>query len=354
MILKINDRIRNRKVDFWNTFNLSLRYDSVASVFSFTGYFNHENPEHKDLFCIGHYHTCTLEHNGELLLTGYILSENFKSASKRTGIPISGYSLPGVLEDCQIGLPNYPLQYDGLSLNQIAGKLIQPFGIKMVVDPAVATEMDKVYEKTTAKESQTIKDYLTELATQRNVIITHNAKGQLLFTRARAKQAPIYNYGEAGGVPFREMELTFNGQGMHSHIHVVKQADSDGGNAGEETVQNPYVPYVYRPKVIVQNSGDDIDTQQVAKNALADELKNLSLKITMDRWEIDGKIIKPNSLITVLNPEVYLYKKTTWFIEQVDLKGDEKELTATLTCVLPEVYSGETPEYIFKGINQHG
>lgn len=352
MILRINDRIRNRKVDFWNQFSLTLRYDSMASAFSFTGYFNPDNPEHKDLYCIGHYHLATVEHNDELLLTGYILNQGFTDAPKKEPVTIAGYSLPGVLEDCEFP-PKVPLQSDGLSLRQIAEKIITPFGLKMIVDPSVSALMDKVYEKSSAGETQKIKDYLTKLSAQRNVIISHTTKGNILFTKAKPKQQPILNYGEVGGAPFTSMELTFNGQAMHSHITVMKQPDKDGGNAGESTIRNPYAPFVYRPTTVIQNSGDDNDTDQAARNILSAELKNMVLKITTDRWEVDGKIIKPNNLITVINPKVYLYKKSTWFIESIDFKGDNKSTVATLNCVLPEVYSGETPKYLFEGINLH-
>jgi prophage tail gpP-like protein len=352
MILKINDRLRNRTVDFFQRFNISLRYDSVASTFAFNGYFNPDNIEHKELYCIGHYHLCTLEHDGELLVTGYMLSENLKDTSNSQPVSVGGYSLPGVLEDCQIPR-SIALQSDGLSLREISQKLTAPFKLKTIIDPSVSAKMNEVYEKTTAKESETIKSYLTELATQKNIIITHTPKGELYYTRAKTKQTPILNYG-GDGIPCPEMGLSFNGQAMHSHITVVKQASvRSGGNSGESEVRNPYVPYVYRPRVVLQNSGDDIDTEQAAKNILASELKNLKLTITTDRWQIDGKVIKPNNLITVLNPKVYLYKRTTWFIEQVDLQGDNTSTTATLTCVLPEVYSGETPKYIFSGINLH-
>lgn len=351
MILKINDRIRNRKVEFFNKFNLGLRYDSVASSFSFNFFFDPENNEHKELACIGHYHIATLEHNGELLLTGYIISEAFNSSSVKQLVSFGGYSLPGVLEDCEIPTSLYPLQSDGLSLSEIARKLLKPFGLKMVVDPSVSSRMNKVYEKTTAKESQGIKSYLAELATQKNIIITHNEKGELLFTTAKTKQTPIMHFDKSlVGTTF---SLSFNGQGMHSHITVMKQADSGGGNAGESTIRNPYVPFVYRPKVIVQSSGDDNDTAQAAKNALAAELKGLVITITTDRWEIDGKIIKPNTIISITNPEIYIYKKVNLFVEAVEYSGDNTQTVATLTCVLPEVYSGETPEYIFEGINLH-
>lgn len=362
MILKINDRIRNRQVKYFNQFNLSLKYDAVGSAFAFQFYFNPDNQEHKELACIGHFHECTVEHNGELLLTGVILSEAFKSGPVREMVPISGYSLPGVLEDCEIPPSVYPLQNDGLSLKQIAEKLIEPFKLKMSVDTSVAAKMNAKYETTTAKESQSVKSYLTELAAQKNIIISHNEKGELLFTSAKTNRQPIATFKEEARETFSVegksistgMDLSFNGQAMHSHITVMKQADSDGGNAGESTVRNPFViGSVYRPRVIVQNSGDDNDTEQAAKNALAAELKNLKLTIRTARWEIDGKIIKPNNIISVTNPEIYLYKESKWFVESIDFVGDNTKTIATLNCVLPCVYDGTTPEYLFKGINLH-
>lgn len=351
MNLRINDRIRNRDVEFFSGFNVSLRYDAVASSFAFSFLFNPDNKEHKEMACVSHYHIATLEHNGETLLTGYILSQGFNNTSKKELCGFSGYSLPGVLEDCNIPLSAYPLQNDGLTLREIAQKLISPFGLSMIVDSAVASKMDEVFDKTTAQATESIKSYLTQLAEQKNIVVSHTPQGALLFTQAKTSQKPILNFD--GGIPFTSMNLTFNGQAMHSDITVMKQADSDGGNAGESTVKNPYVPYVFRPKVVIQNSGTDNDTEQAAKNILASELRNLTLTIVTDRWEVNGKIIKPNNIISVINPEVYLYKKTDWFIEQIDFVGDAKKTTATLKCVLPEVYNNQTPKYIFEGINTH-
>lgn len=351
MILKINDRIRNRKVQYFDKFNLNLKYDSMGSTFDFSMYYNPDNPEQKDMLCVGHDHIATLEHNGQLLLTGYILSQVFNDGEKKELAQLGGYSLPGVLEDCQISPDSYPLQNDGLTLREITRKLIAPFGLQMVVAGNVSAEMDKAYEKTTAEPTQTIKDYICSLASQRNIIVTHNEKGHLIFTKANVDQMPILNYD--GQIPFTKMSLQFNGQGMHSHIWVIKQADSKGGNAGQSMVRNPYVPFVYRPLVAIQNSGDDVDTEEAAKNILAGELQNLRLVIESDRWDIQGKVIVPNKLITVKNDDIYLFKKSTWFIEQVDYVGSEAAQTLKMTCCLPEVYSGRTPTYLFKGINLH-
>lgn len=356
MELRINDRIRTRKLEYFNQYRLELAYNAFASTFSFNGYYNPQNKEHKELYCIGHYHIAYLEHGGELILTGNVVSEGFADAAKKQMAKFAGYSLPGILEDCQIPPSLYPLQSDGLTLREITSKLIKPFGISMAVDSSVAAAMDEAYEKTTAEPTQSIKEYLTELAAQKNIVISHTAKGNLLFTKANTSKTPIlhFNSTRSDTIPFDKMELMYDGRGMHSHIHVIKQASKDGGNAGESEIRNPYVPFIYRPTVIIQSSGTDNDTDKVARMALAAELKNLKLVITTDRWEThDGKIIKPNNNITVVNPEIYLFKKSTWFIESISFEGDERKTVATLTCVLPEVYNNRTPEYMFKGINLH-
>lgn len=327
----------------------------MASTFSFSYYFDPDNAEHKELSCIGHYHECTVEHNEETLVTGQILSINMNSSPVREMVSIGGYALPGVLEDSDIP-PDMPLQTEGLSLKEIAQQLCTRFNLKMEVADSVAAAMNGVFETSTAKDGQNIKSYLTQLAAQKDIVISHTTAGALLFTKAETNKTPLLDFDfSAGTTPGTTMNLNFNGQAMHSHITVRKQADADGGNEGESTVRNPYVypKAVYRPRVITQSSGTDVDTDKAARQALAAELKNIKLTIATDRWEVDGKIIKPNNTVTVINPEIYLYNKTTWFIEQIEFKGDEKETTAVLTCVLPEVYNGKTPVYLFSGVNLH-
>ncbi len=343
MELKINNIV----FKYFNNFSLLLKFDSVASAFSCSFYFNPDNDQHKELLKPGQYADCSISHNDELLISGKILSQNFKSGSRRMLVEIGGYSYPGVLENCQIPVSLYPLQSDNLTLKEITDKLLKPFGLSYEVDSVVSSEMDKKIPKTTAKESQTIKAYLSELAAQRNIVITHTPEGALYFTRTNTNQSRVLDIDSVNGtIPVPEMGFTFNGANMHSEITVMKQASSEGGNAGESTIENPYVG-AYRPKVMIQNSGDDNDTEAAGKTALASELKNIKLIVKTDRWVVNGSILKPNNLISVRKPELYLYNKTDFFIESVQYIGNSKGLTATLTCVLPEVYNGETPKSIF-------
>lgn len=360
MILKIFDRFKVRQVTKFNSFRLSLGYDQFGSTFSFSFYFEPDNPEHKELACVSHYHDCVIEHNGEILITGFALAQGFTYESTKQLATISGYSKPGFFEDCQIPPDVWPLQSDGLSLLQIAQKVTSKwdnstkYKIGIIVDDLVSERINKAFKKSTASETSTIAEYLRELAQQKQIIISHDEKGNLLFTQAKTEQDPIMSFDFTKGmIPATRLIHNFNGQSMHSHITVVKQASTDGGNAGEYTIRNPYVPTVYRPKVVTQSSGDDIDTEEVALRELSKEWEGLTLSIETDRWEIDGKIIKPNSIIEIIAPELYIYTKSKFFVRSIDFEGTEEKTTATLNCVIPEVVNGKMAKSIFEGINMH-
>lgn len=359
LVMKIYDRFRNRKVEYFNEFKFNLVHDAVGSTFSFSFYFDPFDVELKELSCVTHFHEVTLEYNDELFLTGVLTSQNFTQTATKTLASFGGYSKPGVLEDCQIPPSIYPLQSNGLNLQQIASKLIRPFhknyGLKMEIDPSVQSKMNGSFKKTTATATQTIKDYLVTLATQKDIIVSHNEKGELYFTKAKTKQEPLFELDTTKGtIPGTEISMSYNGQAMHSHITVQKSASMDGGNSGSYTLRNPYViGSVYRPSVKSQSSGTDNDTKSATRRALGDELRNVKLTIKTDRWIVDGKIIKPNNLISVYAPELYLYYKKDWFIESINFDGNNQKTIATINCVLPEVYNDDKVVSVFRNINLH-
>ena len=325
-----------------------LRYDSVASVFNFKFYFDPKNQEHAELFAVSHFHEAILEHNNETLVTGFMLSSKFNYKPTKELTQIGGYSKSGVLEDSNIPPNLYPLQVDGLTLAQIANKLCAPFGFKVVVDSSVSDKMNKKIKTTTFESTETIKEVLTKLCVQRKIIMTHNEFGDLVFTKVKTDKQPLITFTK--GVPGTEMELMFDGQKLHSDITVMRESSTDGGNAGEYTISNPFVPvaYTYRPKTVTQSSGDETTVKEYAEQILANEIKSaIVLTIKTDRWEIDGKIIKPNNIINVFAPELFIYKETQWFIEEITFEGNESRTVATLKCVLPCCYDGTKPKNVF-------
>lgn len=343
MILKVG----SKKIDKFNSIDISLKYDSVASTFAFSFYY--DPSINTPIGKIGNYSRCTIEDDGEVLITGTILSPSYQDGSIKSLTGISGYSVTGVIEDCEIPIKSYPLQSDGKTLKEITEALLKPFGISLVIDQGknfteIIDKANDVIPTSTAEASQSVKSYIATLASQKNIVVSHTIGGSLRFTRAYASGKSKYNF--ESGQPNVSISVVFSGQPMHSEITVIKQADIDGGNSGEATVKNPYVN-TYRPKVIIQTSGSDIDSLQAAKNALADELKNIKVIVTiggLTEWRYSGNKIRPNTLIDIVAPHCRINKKTQFFVEEVQLIENSSDgQMAILTCVVPECHNGQTP-----------
>jgi len=342
--LTISDRSKRRTIDFFSEFSIEMRFDSVGSTFSFSFYYNPDNPDHVFMAQVGKYQVVRFYRADELLITGLVLSQSFSSSSEPTLISFSGYSVPGVLEDSSIPIDSYPLQYDGLSLKEITEKLLRPFDIDLEIDPLVMADSNKRYKETAASETQTVSDYICSLAKQRDIVVSNTNTGKLLFTKIK-DSAPVLRFGtDLIGTSY---SLTFDGQAMSHPIVVLKQADDEEGNSSQYILNNPYVPADtkhYRPKTIIQTSGDDTNTEKVAINELKSELKSIKVVIYTDRWLVKGEVIKPNRIIEIQNKDLYLFKYSRWFIESVELNADVEKTIAKLTCVLPDVYNLEVPK----------
>lgn len=341
MILKIG----NKKAEHYNDFALTMSFDSVASAFSFSYFFDPTNSEHREMFKPGSFKDATVEHEGDLLVTGNIISTSFASSASQELVRVAGYSKTGVIEDCEIPVSAYPLQSNGLTLRQITEKVTNPFGLKVLIDPAVTSKVNAKYIGSTAGDNQSVKQYLSDICNQKNVRISHDQHGNIILTEPKTNQQPLYDF--TTGMPWVQMSLDFDGQRMHGDITMQKQANKRGGNSGRSSIKNPYVAAGFRPKVVRQTSGSTVDTERACRTILSDELKGIQLKIEIQGWKLDGKIVKPNSIVTVTNPDLFLFKKTKFFIESVEYRGDSMQDTATLHCVLPEVYGSGTPINIF-------
>jgi hypothetical protein len=376
MEIKIDDTV----IQYWTDLELNIRYDSLVSDFAVSIYFEPTDKKHQQLFKPLSYRTCTISDNGRRLLTGTVLSHSFVDGAETQLLRISGYSKTGVLEDSDIAGEN-AIQWNSSNLGEIANELIKPFGLKVLVDPSVADVVNSDYNTEAAKDSQTIKEILSTLASQKNVILTHDEFGNVLFTKvkvgvesstvtlaagtvpppfsdavvgapeftATAVQQklyqPVFNFD--GTSPNVSMQLITNGQNMHNTITINKQADEYGGDARSTATEiNPYCK-PYRPRVNRQTSGKSVDTPFAARNALNIELKNITLSIKTSSWYLGGNIARVNTIVTAQSNRIFLYKKTAFFVEQVSYIGNAENQTANLTCVLPEAYSSDKPINIF-------
>lgn len=329
--------VGNRQHYFWSDFNITLNFNAIASTFNFKYLYDRDATLNTDVSQPLTYKQCVLTDNNERILTGVILSHGFNSFPIKKFSSISGYSKAGILSDITVPVDMYPLQFDGLTLLEITNKLASRFDIKVVVDDIVSTEMNQRIDEIELDPDKKIGEFLSKTASEKNIVLTHTDDGNLLFTRAKTDQKSIYDFGVDTEAISKTLKV--NGQKMFSQVTAMAESEDEVSNASESTIQNPYVK-IFRPTVVKQELGDDLTTQKVARTAIGQQLRNIKLIITTKSWyDKNGDNWRPNRIVTVLDREINLLKRSKWFIETVTYSGTPQDQVSILTCVLPEVYN---------------
>lgn len=300
--------------------------------------------------------------------------------------------------DNTASIPPAPLSFGSKETNGLAPNLFQlcqillkKYGIPVIADEELTADplFNAPFNNIEIAAEMSVIELLDEYAQKRNVVLSHTADGMLLITRAKAtsKKLTARKYAVIEGqyegkldvyrndgytadtqqIKVEEREVLFsfdrsnclrmkhgyNGQAMHRVIQVLQQAatsDATGGIATGSSV-NPYVPADSRGLRFRRESqriGDADTVNPTARMLVGDELKNITLSIDIEGWELNNFFVAPNQIVTVINPYVYLFKQTKWFIREVNLTVNKLAYTATLNCVLPECYNKELIKSIYK------
>lgn len=341
-------KINGRDCNFFNEGTIQLNLDSIASTFSFKTRFNPENDDHKELFKPLQYHKTQIYNSKDkLMFTGTVLNHAFQSDSKNNLLSISGYSLSGILEDVTIPPSQYPLESTNRSLRDIAERLCKFYGIGLVIDKSVFNEVNSVFKKTVASPTDTVKGYLSKLTSQKNIVLSHNSLGNVVMFKPDNNANPKFFLNTGNTL---SMSSSYNGQGLHSEISVVRQPSGENSATSKvDTIKNPLIGK-YRPTTKVLSSGEDTETKKAADNELSAELKAITINVKMLGLYDE---IKPGDIINIHNHEIYSFAYSRYMVSAITFNFNEKEETTDLSLVLPETYSGDIPKNILFFYESH-
>lgn len=361
--------IDKKNCEYFTSGTITLKLDSIASTFEFSTRFAAQDKEHQELFKPLQYKDVEIYNSSDsLIFTGTILNHRFRSNKGRELVIISGYSKCGILEDVTVPVSAYPLESTNSSLMDIAKRLCGLYGINVVIseqgksitDSSVKVKKLKtpktrvksdfeslkaksklVFGRTHASATESIKDYLSKLAGQKNIILSHNEKGEVLLFQPDLLQLPKYFFTKGNTLT---MSMDVNGQAMHSEINIIRQpSDENEGGSITDRVRNTLVAK-YRPTTKILTSGEDGETKDAGKNELAGELKSICATV-----ELQGLFdeIYPGEIVNVHNHYLYCYAYNRFMVDSITMKFDEKSDTTTLNLVPPESFSGDNPRNLF-------
>lgn len=335
-------KINGSYFSYFEGFTQSSSLDAVAGKFSFVCRYDPANKDHQFLLKPLTYLPIVFEDdNGKVFFTGRIITHQFPITPSPELIQVSGYSDGGILEDCTLPVSSYPLESLNLSLTDIAGKALKIFGLKLVIYANVARACSLPFEKSVCGATDKIKDYLSKLAATRNVLLSHDSKGNVILFRPDTQAASKGFYDDSNTA---NMQPEVDGQNLHSEITAIRQPkDGDDTVESTSTIKNPLVKF-YRPLTVTLGNGNQTDTLSAVKNAFAAELKSISI-----RFEIRGRWddLAPGDIIEIQNRQRGIPVRARWMVTAVARHQNKSGQAMNISAVLPETFTGDTPKNIF-------
>lgn len=334
--------IDGKRFRFWDSLKITSAIDSF-SVVEFGAPFDFNIPGFKEVFKPFSYKSVIVTIGGDPVFTGVMVAVNPVIETEQKTITVSCYSLPGVLNDCNPPASSAEsLEFNNLKLTDIARALCEPFGINAkFIDDSGAT-----FELVACEADKTIFSFLSDLAKQRNLIITDDERGNLVFHKSIARGNPVARFTSGDNGPLM-ITPAFNPQEYYSHVTGMQDV-SIGDSGSQYTVKNTKLNGIIRPLTftIPDTATADIKTTVNAKiGRMFGNMVSYSVRIPSWR-DPGGGLWKPNTSITLFAPDAMIYRDYDFIIRSIVFERDTSTKTATLNLVMPGSFSGEIPEFL--------
>ena len=330
--------IDGKRFRFWTDIKLTRSIDKMDTL-DLSAPFEPELESFKETFRPFSFKSVVITVGGDPLFKGTMVPVIPSLGTSKT-IQVSAYSIPGVLNDCTAPASAYPLEYNKQNLRTITNTVLKPFGIKAVFEASPGA----VFERVALDPGQKILDFLSDLARQRNLVISSSERGELLFRKSIETGIPVAILRQ-GQSPVVSISPSFNPQEYYSHITGIGPVVV--GASGEVyTVKNKKLTNILRPFTF-QAQDTESGTLQDAVRAKAGRMfgNMVSYKVSVHTWrDPKGNLWTSNTLVNLQSDNAMIYKPYNFVIRSVEFSKDENSQTAVLDLVIPGSFSGAIPE----------
>ena len=335
---KVTLKINGKVFEFWTSFQMTKNIGS-PDTFAYGAPFEPDNQSFRDAFKPLSFLPVVVEIDGVLELTGTTLGVSPENSSESSIVSVDGYSKSGVLNDCQVSAANYPIEYSGQNLQQIAKIIGDPFGVSV----GFVGSPGQPFEQVAAKVNQKAFAFLSSLAQERGLLIGNSADGGILFQKA-AENAPASAVLRGGEPGVGTIILSTEAQKIFSSV-TAHGATIIGLPPDSYTAINPKVSTT-RPFVFKTEGSDSGDVKPDAEAKLG-RMYGAAISVSVDvvGWQTPGgELWRPNTIVNLTAPEAMIYNETRFLVKSVSFRQTAEAETANLTLVLPESYSSKVPE----------
>ncbi|EAU8203139.1 phage baseplate assembly protein [Escherichia coli] len=319
----------------WTSVSVTRSIESVAGYFEL----GVNVPPDTDLSGLAPGKAFTLEIGGQIVCTGYIDSRRRQMTADSMKITVAGRDKTADLIDCAAVYSGG--QWKNRTLEQIARDLCAPYGVTVRWELS-DKESAAPFPSFTLDHSETVYEALVRASRARGVLMTSNAAGELVFSRAASTATDELVLGEnLLTLDFEEdfrdrfSEYTVKGyaraNGAEGDDIDAKSIVSRKGTATDSDVTR------YRPMIIIADS--KITAKDAQARALREQRRRLAKSITfeaeIDGWtRKDGQLWMPNLLVTI-DASKYAIKTTELLVSKVTLILNDQDGLKTRVSLAP-------------------
>ena len=324
---------------FWTSVTITRSLDAV-DTFTLSAPFESDRQVFRDAFRPFSYQPVVIAVGGHRLFNGTLVNSTPTIDKNANVVNASGYARPGVLWDCTMPASAYPIEYNGVALDEIARKMVEPFGLSVVFEAPVGA----AFEQVSATTEERVGAFLAGLARQRNLVIGSNPDGALVF-RQEPTGTPVARLTE-GEQPLLSVTPRFSAQKFYSHVTGLEPSIV-GIAGGSHTVKNGKVTVVRPFAFTIPDSQEGAVVPAV--NAKAARMYGEAVAYTVAVPGIrnaNGDLWAPGQRVMLQAPGAMIYEPYEFMIRSVAMTRNQTQATTSLTLMIPGAFSGTLPEVL--------
>lgn len=319
----------------WTSVSVTRSIESVAGYFEL----GVNVPPGTDLSGLAPGKKFTLEIEGQIVCTGYIDSRRRQMTADSMKITVAGRDKTADLIDCAAVYSGG--QWKNRSLEQIARDLSAPYGVTVRWELS-DKESSAAFPGFTLDHSETVYEALVRASRARGVLMTSNAAGELVFSRAASTVTDELILGK--NLLTVDFDEDFRDRFSEYIVKGYARANgADGDDIDAESIVSRKGTATdsdvtrYRPMIIIADS--KITAKDAQARALREQRRRLAKSITfeaeIDGWtRRDGQLWMPNLLVTI-DASKYAIKTTELLVSKVTLILNDQDGLKTRVSLAP-------------------
>lgn len=331
--------LNGKRFRFWDSILITRSVDNMDTV-EFNAPFDSEAPNFKETFRPFSFQKAEVFVGGEPLFTGTVIAITPNVSPDAKTLAVSAYSLPGILNDCTSPASAYPIEYNGLDLENVTKALVKPFGLNV----EFLADQGQVFERVACNPGTRIFSFLAGLARQRNLLIASSPRGALQFLRSVEPGNPVAVLTQ-GASPVVSVTPLFNPQEYYSHITGLEPVVI-GLDGLQYTVKNSRLAGILRPLTFTAPDTQDSDIKTATEAKAARMFANMvSFDLVVNTWrDLAGRLWNPNTSLILEAPDAMIYKPYEFIIRSIQFERNKNEESARINLILPGAFAGKIPE----------